>query len=191
MKGWRKMKKLLCVLLVAVLLLGCSPQNQLLDRAMGLRAEMISKCGSFDAEVTADYGNKTIRFRMECSFDQNGNLQFRVKEPVTLAGITGKLTASGGKLTFDQTAMAFETMADDQLSPVSAPWLLIKTLRGGYLTSCNEEDGGLRVAIEDNYGEDALHLDVWLDGNDLPRSAEIYWQGRRLLTVDVSNFVME
>ena len=185
------MKKLVSVILLAVLLAGCSTENQLLDRAMGLRAEMIAKCGSFDAEVTADYGSKTIRFRMDCSFDNNGNLEFRVKEPASLAGITGRLTASGGKLTFDQTAMAFETMADDQLSPVSAPWVLIKTLRSGYLTACNEEAGGLRVAIEDSYEEDALHLDVWLDEQDLPKSAEIYWQGRRLLTVNVSNFVME
>jgi outer membrane lipoprotein-sorting protein len=185
------MKKLWCLVILAVLLMGCSQENHLLDRAMNLRAEMISRCGSFDAEVTADYGSKTIRFRLDCSFDKDGNLQFKVKEPLTLAGITGKLTAAGGKLTFDQTAMAMDTMADDQLSPVSAPWLLVKTLRNGYLTSCNEEDGGLRVAIEDNYGPDALHLDVWLDSNDLPRSAEIYWQGRRLLTVNVSNFVLE
>lgn len=184
------MKKILCALLLVVLMVGCSQNDQLLDRAMGLRAEMISKCGSFDAEVTADYGSKTIRFRMDCTFDKDGNLEFKVKEPASLAGITGKLTASGGKLTFDQTAMAFENMADDQLSPVSAPWVLIKTLRSGYLTACNEEDGGLRVAIEDSYEEDALHLDVWLDSNDLPKSAEIYWQGRRLLTVNVSNFEM-
>ena len=75
------------------------------------------------------------------------------------------------------------------VSPVSGPWLLMKTLRSGYLTSCGVEDGCLRIAIDDSYEDDALHLDVWLDESDCPKRGEILWKGRRILTVEIENFV--
>lgn len=185
------MKKILCVLLVLVMMTGCTGKDQELERAMNLRAAMIAKNVSFDAEIIADYGDQSYTFCMNCQVDTEGKLTFTVTEPETIAGITGTVAAVGGKLTFDGTALAFELMADDQLTPVSAPWVLIKTLRGGYLTSCNLEGEYLRVAIDDSYEEDSLHLDIWLDSQDVPKTAEIYWKGRRLLTVNVSNFSME
>lgn len=178
----------MCIL---VLLTGCTGKDEQLERAMTLRAEMIAKNVSFDAEITADYGDTSHTFAMKCQADTQGNLTFEVTEPASIAGVTGTVSSAGGKLTFDGAALAFELMADGQLSPVSAPWVLIRTLRGGYLTSCTQEGESLRVAIDDSYEEDALHLDIWLDEKDLPKLAEIYWQGRRLLTVSVSNFTME
>lgn len=188
-KAGCQLKRVVSILLLLVLLLsGCTGKNEELERAMALRADMLGKSVCFDAKVTADYGDQSYTFVMNCQADTQGNLTFAVTEPETIAGITGNISATGGALTFDGTALAFELMADGLLTPVSGPWVLIKTLRGGYLTSCNLEDGLLRVAIDDSYEEDPLHLDIWLDENDLPKLAEIYWQGRRLLTIHVSNF---
>ena len=78
-------------------------------------------------------------------------------------------------------------MADGQVTPVSAPWLLIKTLRGGYLKACAPSDGGIEISIDDSYEEDALHLRICTAG-DVPASGEIFWQGRRVLTLTVENF---
>ncbi len=182
------MKKILCVALVFLFLCGCGDRENLLDRAMKLRADTLASAVTFDAEITADYGEKSYTFAMSCRSETDGSLSFTVTAPETLSGITGTVGTDGGKLTFNGTALAFELMADGQLSPVSGPWILMKSLRGGYLTSCNLEDGALRVAVDDSYEEDALHLDIWLDGGDLPKYAEIYWQGRRLLTVQITNF---
>jgi len=120
--------------------------------------------------------------------DAQGKVTFSVTAPETIAGITGTVSASGGRLTFDGNALAFTLLADGQVSPVSGPWLLMKTLRSGYLTSCGMEEGSLRIAIDDSYEDDALHLDVWLDGQDAPIRGEIMWQGRRLLTIGVKIF---
>lgn len=182
------MKKWICVLFSVVFLCGCTDTEAQLDRAMGLRAKLLASAVTFDAEITADYGDKSYTFCLKCSSTTDGNVTFSVTQPSTIAGITGSVGSDGGKLTFDDTALAFELMADGQLSPVSAPWVLMKTLRGGYLTSCTQEEDSLRIAIDDSYEEDALHLDIWLDSQDLPKYAEVYWQGRRLLTISVSNF---
>lgn len=152
---------------------------------------MQSQQCSFDAEITADYGDKLHQFAVSCQGDNNGDLIFLVNQPETISGITGKLTDSGGKLTFDETALQFDTMADDQITPVSAPWIFLKTLRSGNLTSAGMEGDLLRLSIDDSYEEDALHLDIWLDEEDMPKRAEILYAGRRILSLDVKNFQIQ
>lgn len=183
------MKRIIPILLILVLLAGCAGARDTMDRAMALRSALLAKGAEFDAAVTADYGDKTYSFGMHCRMEAQGKVTFSVTAPETIAGITGTVSASGGKLTFDGNALAFTLLADGQVSPVSGPWLLMKTLRSGYLTSCGVEDGCLRIAIDDSYEDDALHLDVWLDENDCPKRGEILWKGRRILTVEIENFV--
>lgn len=185
------MKRLIAIACVLLLLTGCSQVKAELDRAMTLRAKLLAAQGvSFDARITADYGDKTYTFAMACRGDAQGNLTFSVVEPESISGITGSLSQNGGKLTFDDKALAFDVMADGLVSPVSGPWLLMKTLRSGYLTSCGGEGEYLRLAIDDSYANDALHLDIWLDSSDTPVRGEILWQGRRILSLEVKNFVI-
>lgn len=183
------MKQIIPILLILVLLAGCAGARDTMDRAMALRSALLAKGAEFDAAVTADYGDKSYSFGMHCRMEAQGKVTFSVTAPETIAGITGTVSASGGKLTFDGNALAFTLLADGQVSPVSGPWLLMKTLRSGYLTSCGVEDGCLRIAIDDSYEDDALHLDVWLDESDCPKRGEILWKGRRILTVEIENFV--
>lgn len=183
------MKKVGTLLLLLCFLTGCSGGEKDLERAMALRSRLLKAAVcSFDAAVEADYGDKTYSFSMACQADAQGNLSFTVTTPETIAGITGTLGSGGGKLTFDGTALQFDLMADDQLTPVSAPWIFLKTLRGGYLTSAGAEEDLLRLSIDDSYSDDALHLDIWLDSADTPVRGEILYDGRRILSVAVANF---
>ena len=184
-------KKLSVLLIVLLFLGGCSGKQEELERAMTLRAKLLASECSFDAKITADYGDKLYVFAMTCQGDSRGNLTFTVTEPESIAGITGIISQDGGRLTFDNTALAFPLMADDQLTPVSAPWIFLKTLRGGYLTSANMEEELLHLTIDDSYEEDALQLDIWLDGQNLPVQSDILYDGRRILTVQVSNFTLQ
>ena len=118
---------------------------------------------SFDAEITADYGDSLNQFRMGCQADSSGTIAFEVLAPETITGIKGNLSYSGGELTFDDTALYFDLLTDDQLTPVSAPWIFLKALRSGYITSVCREECGLRVTVDDSYESDALTLDVWLE----------------------------
>ena len=182
------MKRIWILLLMIAMLCGCSGGSEQLDRAMALRGKIQQKEVTFEAVVTADYGDKVHTFSMECHADTQGNLKFKVTEPENIAGISGTISKGSGKLTFDDQVLAFDILADELISPVSGPWVLMETLRSGYLTSCSTEGDLLRVAIDDSYEENALHLEVWLDSDDIPKQCEIYWQGRRLLSMDVKNF---
>lgn len=179
---------MLCVLLMLV---GCSGNQGEMERAMNLRARLLGcdRC-SFDATVTADYGDKLYTFGMSCSGGNDGAVEFTVTQPETIAGVGGSIDGSGGKLTYDDTVLVFELLADGQISPVSGPWLMMKTLLGGYLTDSVQEGELLHLDIDDSYEDDALHLDIWLDQEDTPVRAEINYDGRRIVTVEVSNFTI-
>ncbi len=180
--------KIWSLLLALVLLTGCGNKDEELSRGMALRANMLPSAVSFDAEITADYGDELHTFNVYCEGDSQGNLGFRVTAPETLADITGHIEAGEGKLTFRDTVLAFPLLAEDQLSPVSAPWIFYTTLRGGYLTAAGMEEELLRLTIDDSYAEDALTVDIWLNEKDLPIRAEILYDGRRILTLAIKNF---
>lgn len=115
-------------------------------------------------------------------------MTFSVLEPETIAGITGEVGSGGGELTFQDTALYFEPMTDDQISPIAAPWILMKTLRGGNLTSACVEDGLVRLSMDDSFQDDALHVDIWMDAENLPLRGEIVYDGRRILSMEIANF---
>lgn len=182
------MRKAAVLVLISVLLTGCMGNNDALDEMMTLRAELLSGSCSFHAEITADYGENLHTFSVYCEANNQGDVGFEVTAPDSISGIQGVTDAEGGKLTFDDIALAFPLLADDQISPVSAPYLLIKTLRGGYVRSAGEEEGLTRVTVDDSYEEDSLQLDIWLDENHLPVRAEILFDGRRIVSMKITDF---
>ena len=80
-------------------------------------------------------------------------------------------------------------MADGEISPVTAPWLFIKTLRGGYIRGCTSGEDSYQIEIDDSYEENALRLNINIE-KDLPAYCEIFWKGRRAIMVTVENFVL-
>ena len=182
--------KCIALLLAVLLMSGCGGENPELKRAMDLRAKLLTASVSFDGEITADYGSEVHTFSVYCEGDSQGNLGFRVTAPETIAGITGRIDNREGKLTYRDTVLAFPLLAEDQLSPVSAPWIFYQTLRGGYLTAAGREDDLIRLTIDDSYEEEALTVDIWLDAEDRPVRAEILYDGRRILTLIIKNFQM-
>lgn len=185
------MKRIAAVILALLMLTGCTGKRDELDRAMKLRASLLGCLGcSFDVTITADYGDEVHEFAMSCESGGRGDLDFTVTKPESIAGITGSISAGEGKLTFDDTAVQFPLLADDQVTPVSGPWILMKTLLGGYLTAANEEEDLLHLTINDSYEDDALQMGIWLNAEDMPISAEILYDGRRIVTMTVENFVI-
>ena len=186
------MKKYLALFCLALVLTGCSRENRALNGAMDLRQQLLSAEGcSFEAKITADYGDAIHSFSVSCRGDRQGGLQFTVREPESISGITGTIDKTGGQLTFTETALQFDLLTDRQLSPVSAPWIFLRTLREGYLMNGGEEDGLFHVEARDSYEDQALHVDLWLSQEGQPTRGEILFGGRRILTLEVRDFTVE
>ena len=133
------MKRILALFLVVLFCSGCAGQGGELERAMELRSKLLAQPVSFQANITADYGDVLHTFSLSCQTDTKGNVTFIVTEPESIRDIEGTISTGAGKLTFEDKVIAFDLLADGQLSPVSAPWVFMKALRSGYLTSCGKE----------------------------------------------------
>ena len=181
------MKKWTISLLALLFLSGCTASEQI-DRGMSLRSDVLRSSGSFEAIITVDYGDKSQTFTLDCTFDSFGDLDFEVIKPEEISGICGSIQDSSGAIKFDDTVLYFELLTDEQLSPVSTPWIFIKALRSGYLTSAGNDGEYLRLSIDDSYEEDALHLDIWLNTENKPVAAEFIYEECRILSMEIVNF---
>lgn len=186
------MKRFAMILVMLMVLSGCSANQNGMERAMQLRTSLLNGQGCiFTAEITADFGKMTYEFTLSCETDGMKRLQFQVSSPEYIEGITGYIDADQGKLTFDDTVLVFPLQADTILSPVSGPWIMLKALSGGYVRSITEENGLFRVTVDDSFREDALMLDVWLDETNCPVRADIYEEGRRIMVLEIRAFRMK
>ena len=185
------MKRLLAILVIFLLLFsGCAQNDDIADPALSLRTKLLSSNGcSFDVTITADYEDSLQSFTLHCFFDKQGSMSFSVLQPESISGISGKVAANGGQITFDDQVLMFSLLADGQITPVSAPWVFMKSLRGGYIKSYTDSDSQRRISIDDSYQEDPLHLDIWMNTDKIPIRCEILWRGRRILSLDVKNFI--
>ena len=180
------MKRLLPLLLV--FFLGCSASDPEMEEALALRSQCLSASKiTFDAQISADYITNIECFKLDCAFDGTGRMTFAVTEPEDIEGLRGSVTGTEGAVEFDDTVLAFPLMADGRLSPLSAPWVLIKALREGCIVSTVREGELLHLTIDDSYADDALTVDIWLDDGQV-EEAEIAWEGRRCVTMTVDDF---
>ena len=185
------MKLICCVLTVILSFTGCGTTSSALDDAMELRQKLLTNCCSFVADITADYGDELYCFQMMCSTDTAGRMTFTVIEPASIAGITGEIRADDAKLTFSETVLSFPPLAGGRLAPVAGPWVFINTLRSGYLTGCGQEGDNLLILADDNYEDNALQLEILTDANMVPLQADIFWNQQRILSIQISDFVIQ
>lgn len=170
-----------------LLLTGCAGTDRDMEQAMDIRSRLLSTSCSFSAEITADYIDIREQFTMECTWEPEGLLRFRVTQPEEIAGICGSVSGTEGTLDFEDTVLALPLMAEDRLSPVSGPWVMMKALGSGNLLGCDLEEETLHLTLRDSYDDDAMDAEVWLE-DGVPKEAEISWKGRRNLTMEIENF---
>ena len=44
--------------------------------------------------------------------------------------------------------------------------------------------------MDDSYRDDALHLDIWINEENMPVKAEILYSGRKILSLEVASFTI-
>lgn len=184
------MKRCLYLVLILLLLTGCNGDGEM-GQIIALRNAMLQmESCSFDARICADYGEMSYTFTVFCQADREGNVSFLVKEPKTISGVGGEIRNQNAKLVYEDVVLGFPLLADGEISPVSTPWIVIKSLLSGYIRYCTTEGQNMHVVLNDSYEDSALQVDIWLGSDALPTYAEIVWQNRRVVSIQLESFVI-
>ena len=181
------MKRLFSAVLLALFLVGCGSRSEYCDDAMLLRDKLniASNC-KFIATVTLDYGDSLYTFVSRCEADAENNMRVTILEPAAIVGICGEISAESGRLVFDEQILAFEMIADGQITPICTPWLLIQALRSGYISSC----GAGTVHIDDSFKGCEFSIEVYLNEDGIPNEAEFVWNGKRVVSMTLNDFAI-
>lgn len=185
----KAVRRLIPFFFVLVFLSGCGgKESGSVGEAMAFRTKLLSAQGcAFTGAITADYGDRSYSFTVDCEGDKDGNLDFSVTAPETIAGISGRVEAQGGKLTFDDTALDFGLLADGQVSPVTCPYFMVDAWRQAYLAAAGQTEDGLRVTFDTSFDASPLSVDLWLQ-DGMPTFCELAYDGRRILSMEIQNF---
>lgn len=182
------MTRKICVVLVLLLCLsGCGkkePTQEALDFRMRL---MQAGMCSFTADVTADLGGKVYTFTMQAAYTLE-QTTLTVLKPEEIAGISATVTKDGAKVQFDGVELDFGQMANGNVSPVSAPWLLVKCWVGEYISAAGADGDLERVTYLSGYHDEELTVDTWFDREGTPVHAEVVYDGVRCLNIEITDF---
>ena len=186
------MKRFSCLVLCVCFLCGCTSAKQPMDQALDFRNKILNSGScSFTAEVQATIDEDIYVFQMECIAEHTGILKFTVTEPETIAGVGGEISTSGASLNFDDVVLSVPMVADGRLNPLSSPWVLINSLRSGYLSGIGGYENGFLLSIDDSYKEDALRLNVYTTNDFTPQRTEIYHNGICIIAMQIDDFCIQ
>ena len=181
------MKKWIVHLLVVFLLCGCGGVEDV-SPGLNLRQCIGNSDGcKFVAAITADYGDRVYDFTTDCSWKPGEGLAFELTYPETIAGITGTIDQKGGKLTFDDTILMFDSMSQGSIMPAMGPWLMMKAVTGGYIHGTSHSEP-ISITYDDSFQGELLRIVLELDQNSLPNFCEIYMNERRILSIRIEAF---
>ena len=182
---WKKV--LPCVLLL--LLSGCSKPREPVQQALDFRTALMEAGGcSFTAVIGADYGDRTYSFSVACDYTTGEGARIEVLQPEEIAGIAAKVSATGATVVFEDVELDFGQMAEGNVSPMAASWLLGHCWSQSYIDSAGADGQWQRITYLEGYNDEELTVDTWLDETQTPVHAEIVYDGTRCLNLEITQF---
>ena len=176
------------VLTFLLVLVGCSSdQSDNGQFALSFRTALLGSSGcAFSAEVTADYGGHVFVFLMDCQSDE-GRLRLCVEEPDAIADIAATVSEDGTEIIFDDVKLEFGLLADEQVSPVTVPWLLEQCWKHAYIAWSGADGDSQRITYLHGYGDEELTVDTWFS-DGVPIYAEVFFDDIKCVSVEIQNF---
>lgn len=188
-------KRLLCVLMTALLLAGCGKAggDEAEELALTVRGEYLAldACAA-QAAVTADYGQRVYEYEMAVAVNGEETV-LTLSAPETVAGLTARITGEDSALEFDGLSVETGPLDGSGLTPVSALPALLEAARSGYITACALEEEGalLRVDCGDPSGSPGTGTEyaLWFDtATHALIKGEISVDGFRVILCEFSDF---
>lgn len=174
-------------MMLAILLTGCRKTESHMQSAMDFRTALQRANGcTFSADVTAEYPEKVFTFSLDCVFE-NDQMKLRVTKPGVIEGICAGVHNGTASLEFEDISLEFGKLANGNVAPLTAPWILASAWKSDYISSAGADGNRTRATILKGYNDEELTIDTWFE-NELPVYAEISYAGTRVLQISIENF---
>lgn len=187
----------ICVLMISFLLSACGGEGTMepRERVLSIRGEYTEAAGcTAKVNVVADYGQRVYDYTVDVTVSGEESV-LTVTAPEELAGITARMTGTGGQLEYDGTVFETGPLSADGLTPLSAVTYLLECARSGFIDSCTAETLGeretLRVLCRDpavpaGQGQEAT---LWFDAaSHVLVQGEVSVDGYRVLLCKFEQF---
>ena len=186
-------KKLALRLCTGPMLLSAGSAKRPAQPPLTFRTALLQSGGcSFTAAITADYGESAASFTLDCVFSPETGASVTVTEPESIAGIQAQVKDTAASVSYDGMQLGLGSLANGNLAPLAAPYVLGQCWAGEYIDSTGTEDGLLRTTYRMGYEEKELVVDTWFSQEPLtPVRAELSFEGRMVLRADISAFSMK
>lgn len=182
------MRKIAAVVLMCLLLCGCTKTENSVHEAVRFRADLVQAGGCrYRAEICADFGTTVECFTVSCESLADGTTELVIESPESLSGITATITDKGGKITYDGMAVDFGLLADDSLAPAAVPALMVSCWSSEYIVCGGNEEGRYRASYEKGFDESVVKIDTWFE-NHLPIYTEVCYNDCGILRITITEF---
>lgn len=175
--------------MLGAMLCACNGQETIdpAQQALAFRQDVMQNTCSFEAEISADFGDAVCQFALSCVHTPGNGTQMSITAPETLAGLSANASGEGVRLVFDGAEAAFGTLEGLGLSPMTAPELLAQGWENGYIQYTGLEEGLLHVTYLCGYDEEEYRADTWFQ-DGAPVRAELSCNGCMAVQIDVTDF---
>ncbi|MBQ8758772.1 MAG: hypothetical protein IJZ20_03670 [Clostridia bacterium] len=141
---------------------------------------------SYLADITANFPSREVCFRLDYTYNRDGDDRACVVSPKEIAGMCFTVTGERSVISFDGANLEMGRLNEDNLSPLGAIPLLIKNWMGGNISESESTKIFDRSAYLIIYrgGSDTspTELRSWFSKEDLlPLYAEIFSDGERVI----------
>ncbi len=178
-------------MLLLLLLCACGAAKGSAQTPVAFRTALTGAEGcSFTLDLTADYGDYTRDFTLDCQADADGTATLTVVSPEPAEGVTAAVGGDGAQVSYDGTVLAVEEFESRAISPMAAPYLLAMAWSQGYIAACGTDGQWEQVRYLLGYG--GQQLTIFTDFSDRePQRAEITDGENTLISCEIRDFTLQ
>ena len=178
-------------MMLLLLLCACGAAKEQAQAPVSLRTALMEagRC-RFTLELTADFGDYTRDYTLDCWADTPGSASMMILEPELAKGISAIVGGEDAQVSYDDTILAVEQFESRPISPMAAPYLLSRAWSEGYIRSAGKDGDLEQVHYLLGYGGRQLEIVTWLSGQT-PVRAEITDGEHVLVSCEIRDFTMQ
>ena len=181
-------KTIVSALMMTLLLLpGCGEREARLEKSFDELRGAVTAAGSisFQAELTADWGESVAEYTLDVGYDGQQTTQ-TIRTPELLAGVSATALRGETAVDYDGVILGAGPLDKEGLSPMSAVPVILDALASAYVELLWWD--GDAIAARLYVGEQSVAT-VWLDGQSLAlTAAEIASEGRTVISCRITDW---